>query len=337
MFARLSLVRAFGSFSVVATLAAATTPALAQEPPPTAPTVVAPAAAPSEYTRKTYPMSMLERPLVLPKWVVEPTVGVGITNSDNGTGETFGLGFDIGVAKKLQVGAMIEVPAGPVADFGLLAFNLQTALGRSANLRFDIGVQRASAHVGEESAKNDAFVVGVGVPIKARINRWLAFVSGSNAARAFGGSPVEVVDRSGQPTQSTYGFGPPLSSNLLSLSVLPESSDDPHGIFEHTIVSGSMFLPVGLLVQPHERISLGVRTGYRLLFSHVSGNDGTTLVHYVPLAFDVVVSPLRQLDIGFTAQIQGRIDDNMDHTDARVPTPRWEAERQFNIWIGGRI
>jgi hypothetical protein len=90
---------------------------------------------------------------------------------------------------------------------------------------------------------------------------------------------------------------------------------------------------VGLLVQPHDRVSLGVRTGYRMLFQHRTGMDDE-LTHFVPLAIDVVVNPIRQLDVGFTVLFPGRVDNGGNDT---LPKVGWGDQRQFNIWVGGRI
>ncbi len=329
---RIAFARALGFFSLAATTLAAGS-ARAQEPPPAA--VAAPVApAQRQYTRQTYPASLVDRPLVLPKWVFQPTVDVGISNSKAGTGESFGIGFDVGVARKLQIGAMFELPVGPAADFGLLAFNLQTPLGRSANLRFDVGVQRGSFHLDDDSIHTDGFVMGVGLPIKVKLHRMLAFISGSTAARGFAGGPVIAGDSDRK--QMTYGVFAPLGNDLFSLAVLP-GSHETGALVNETLVTGTMFLPMGLLVQPHDRISFAVRTGYRLTFAHADGGGSDYIGHYVPLAFDVVVNPIRQLDIGFTALIQGYVGDNIAHSAGTTPAPGWADQRQFNIWIGGRI
>jgi hypothetical protein len=100
-----------------------------------------------------------------------------------------------------------------------------------------------------------------------------------------------------------------------------------------------MMLPVGVIFQPHDRISIGVRTGYRLAFSHTFGEGAsgkTPLEHFVPLSLDLVLNPIRQIDLGFTAFLFGFVG-SQDLLPSGASEPGWADLRQFSFWVAGRI
>src|SRR5262249_33294111 len=119
---------------------------------------------------------------------------------------------------------------------------------------------------------------------------------------------------------------------------------------DHGRLSGSLYLPIGLLVQPHPRVALAVRTGYRVAFSQpafVSNAPleptptGESYQHFVPLDLELVVSPLRQLDLGLRAQLQGRVGQSGDLGNTTLPLGAWplgwSEVRQFTLWVTYRI
>jgi hypothetical protein len=113
----------------------------------------------------------------------------------------------------------------------------------------------------------------------------------------------------------------------------------------YSVVIGAVKLPLGLLFQPHARVALGLRTGYRMQFTSGEPHGGTLVQHEIPLAFDLVVSPLRQLDLGFTAGFAGRVAQNGNGNGSYenavlsmgVVNIGWADERQLSFWIGGRL
>jgi hypothetical protein len=86
-------------------------------------------------------------------------------------------------------------------------------------------------------------------------------------------------------------------------------ASDPLGI-KGTSIVGSLYLPLGLLIQPHPIVSFAARTGYRLQFQHSESTapskaTSDLMLHFVPLAFDVVFDVVHVVDLGFTATIVG--------------------------------
>jgi hypothetical protein len=158
----------------------------------------------------------------------------------------------------------------------------------------------------------------------------LAFVSSDATARGFGPQPIQA---SKDGKVSSYGAGIIYSTDLLSMWV----ADTGSSTSSSTTLLAAMMLPVGLLFQPHDRISFGLRTGYRLAFSHSFG-DGVTgrtpILHYVPLSLDLVVNPIRQLDVGFTAFLFGYVASQYMPGGSG---PDWADLRLFSFWVAGRI
>jgi hypothetical protein len=303
------------------------TAARAEEPP-------AAVASEEEPSRRTYPASRVERPLLLPPLVFEPQIGVGVTNVDNGgNGETLSFGVDAGVVKRLQLGLFFDFPLDPNADFGTFLFDVQLGLHKMVNLRFDVGAERFSVRLGQlGGTTKDGFVAAVGVPVKIKLHRMLAFVSSDSSARGFGPQPLQA---SKDGKTSAYGAGVIFSNDLVALWV----ADTGSAGIGSTSLFGALMLPVGFIFQPHDRISFGVRSGYRLAFFHTFGDGApsrTPLVHYVPLALDLVVNPIRQLDLGFTAFLFGFVG-SQNLLPSGASGPGWADLRQFNFWVAGRI
>jgi hypothetical protein len=285
------------------------------------------------YTRQSYPMALLERPLLLPHLVFQPTLETGLTNTAVGTTEALGLGLDVGITRHLQLGFLLDLAFQPQTDLATFVFVAQTPLGRWGSLRLDVGTQRIYE---TREFVPSGFTGGLGLPIKVRLCGWLAIVSGSSAARAFGGQPL--YERTG------LGVDPPLTQDLVSVAWVPYVGGEyyAHGTAEHDVVTGSVFAPVGLLLQPHERVSLTLGSGYRFTFSHMIDALVTPdyLTHSVPVAVELVVSPIRQLDVGVSLFIPGQVADNGRHSgfSSGVDAPiGWGDVRKINIWLAGRI
>jgi hypothetical protein len=297
-------------------------------------------AAAAPWTKRGYPASLVERPLILPQWMFQPWVGVAITNVEtsflnmqqSGTGEVFAFALDVGLARRLQAGIFFAFPVDPNADFGTFLANLQLGLTDELNLRFDIGGEQISFHSGAPVGSNtqSAFLVGLGLPWKVKLHRMLALFGGSASAPGFGFYPITVVGQTSVYTTTALS-----SEDLLALAVVD------FGGTVGTAIFGGLTLPLGLRVQPHDRISFAVRTAYRMTFTHNESSSNTAgrispptpLLHYVPLSFDVVGNIIRQLDVGFTATLTGYIDS----TNVPSTNQGYADERVFTIWVNGRL
>jgi hypothetical protein len=281
-------------------------------------------AAADEVTKGNYPASLVERPMLAPPLQFEPTIGVGVTNVDgngngSGTGEVLSFGLEMGIVKRLQMGILFAFPVNPNPGFGTFLFNAQTKLSDTVSLRLDVGAEQLTLF-----GTTPMFVGGIGVPIKLKINRMLAFVSGATGADGFGPQPIFA---------GSYGYSMYFTSDVIAFAAF--QNDDGSGSVARGMI-GSFFVPVGFLFQPHERISFGVRSGYRLLFSHDSGGSqsSTSVAHFVPLGLDMNVNIIRQLDFKFSAMFAGVLKSE-DHA---VSTPsEWAAVRQFNFAVAGRF
>src|SRR5438128_633904 len=104
--------------------------------------------------KKRYPSSLVERPMILPPLMFQPTFEFNLSNrnqsgtTNGGVGESIGFGMDLGVVRGLQLGFFFAFPLHPVADFGDFVFNLQGGLGRAANFRLDLGAERIAGNSG---------------------------------------------------------------------------------------------------------------------------------------------------------------------------------------------
>jgi hypothetical protein len=251
---------------------------------------------------------------------------VGISNSSisvgnvdvGGTGEAVGAALDFGVVDGLQLGLFLDFPVHPNADIDTFAVNGQYALTEFVNGRLDLGMQRiiSSTTVLGRTITSSAtgFAFGLGLPFKWRFSDQLAFVSGRPAAFAFG-SPLQLVSSTSSGAGASSGLGILLTDDIFAMS-----------IFDHAKI-GALSLPVGLLAQVHPNVALELRAGYRLAFIIPETGD-TQTESFVPLALDVLVSPVSFLDFGFTFELPGDVDSS---------TIGYADLRQFLIFVQGRF
>jgi hypothetical protein len=310
-----------------------TQPAYAAPPPIVEPPAVT---APLPSPKRSYPASIVERPLILPPLMFQPALLLDISNSDSGgTGEVLGLSLDMGLARRLQAGFFFSFPVDPNADFGTFVANLQLGLADLVNLRFDIGVERisfaSSGSFGSRSTSVDGFLFGLGLPWKARLHRMFAVVGGAANAPGFGTQPM-IVDKAGKT--SVYGGGLLTSNDLLVLTVYDYTN--VVGPSFGTMLFGTFHIPIGVVIQPHDRISFGLRTGYRLSFNKCDGSacpGSPAITHWIPFSFDLVVNIIRQIDFGFTATLLGFVDSS------NTPSLKvdWADLRQFSLYVNGRF
>ncbi len=291
--------------------------------------------APTEVAPDRRPL--VERPMILPPLHFQPTLGVAFHNlSPGSTAETLSFGIDVGISRVFQAGFDFDFPVNPQGDFGLFVANLQARLAAPINVRLDVGAERlvfasgaAGSLLGIPSPvlRQDAFVFGVGLPLKWRLGRMFAIVSGSTAARGFGAQQF-VADRFGD---SIYGGSTLLSGDLLTMVVISANGG--------THAFGTLTLPIGVLFQPHAVIALGVRTAYRMSFE-IGDGALSGLQHYVPLAFDAVVSVVGRLDIGFTATLSGFVGNSRGGSAITLPAYNnigYADYRVFEVWLAAHL
>lgn len=286
--------------------------------------------------KRMYPAALIDRPLILPRFMFQPTVEVDMTHIKDGSqGLALAAGLDVGLARHLQAGILFAFPLYPGAGFGDFVANLQIGLG-AVNLRFDIGTERLSVfpEKGPTSSK-DTFVFGLGLPYKGRLGSVVALVGGSTAARGFGTAPFLNFGSTGFLSGAAYGgtsFS--ASSDLFTLQVFDAGSNT-------TGVIGSLLVPLGILIQPHPVFSLGVAAAYRLTFTTETGGSSstpTTLQHSVPLKFDLTFTVARIVDLGFTALILGPIATQAGGTTKTVSGSDYVSLLQkYDFWVAVRF
>jgi len=269
--------------------------------------------APGTYTKATYPNSYVLRPLMLPEGMAQADSSLAISNyrtltATTNTGTNMNLGFDMGLVPRLQTGLLLSLPLTPDGGFGMLVGNAQYALAPFANLRFDVGASRLSQQMAAmgnttRTESTTGFVWGVGLPMKWRLSDSVAVTTGRSTASAFG-------------VASKVNGYLTTSDDIITMS--SGSFTDMNGnSFSSTM--WTFGLPVGMLAQVHDRIGLGLRTGFRLL-----RGDGVADDTAIPMAFDLMTRVARPLDLGFTFELPGWTSD-------------YGAIKNVNLWAQARF
>jgi hypothetical protein len=73
-----------------------------------------------------------------------------------------------------------------------------------------------------------------------------------------------------------------------------------------------------MIVQPLDRMGLGLRTGFRVMRGDVAGDTA------IPWAFDVIGNVVRPLDLGLTFEMPGWTSD-------------YGAVKNVNVWAQARF
>ena len=263
--------------------------------------------------KREYPLALIDRPLLLPRFMSEPSAEIAMTNFSGGSSAgAVALGFDIGLSRRYALGLLIDVPFYPNANFGEAVLNSEIRLNRFLNLRIDVGVQhpfRTSTVFDNQSSWGA--ILGLGLPFKLKLHRMFALVSGSSDARGFGPSLFLASAR-----QKVYTTGYLMTNDLIAVAVQTDGT-----------VAGAFSIPVGVLFAPHPRFSLTLRSGYRLSF--LSG--GRAPVHYVPIALDAQVTVVRSFDVGVSAVLPGIVDGTLNGAEGYADL------RIFTLWMQGRF
>jgi hypothetical protein len=279
------------------------------------------------------PTSLVERPLTLPRAMIQPTLEGNLSNSLryydpdlNHLGGSLGFGVDIGISSRIQAGFFFTLPLSPIANLGQVVANLQASLVRNLfNLRVDLGVQRLSQRSPFGNNHSDWLVLGIGLPLRLKLHSMVALVAGSTTARGFGTPP----------------FLAPQGDDWVNWSGAFASNDVLALFATSSLVNGSVLVPFGLLIQPHPIVSFGGRAGYRYAFFRSS--SGPTLhYHFVPVAFDLTITVGQSVDLGFTATILGPVSNDQRSLPPGVyflipPTSYWREFQSYDFFVAARF
>jgi hypothetical protein len=280
------------------------------------------AADPSGGDRAGYPAVVIDRPLTLPPRTAQSAVGMDLSSGNSGgvssTGETLAFGTDVGLLRRVQAGAYFALPVSPVSNFGTFLSNVQAQLGRAAKLRFDLGVTRFVAAADHSS--RDFVTIALGVPLKLRVHRLLALVSGSTTALGFG--PTLHLPRSAPIGFSGY------HGNAVTNSALVTVVGDASG----QLLTAQV--PIGLLLQLHRAVAVTAGVAYRAVISL----PNATVLHTLPIDGEVSVNVIPRLDVGFHFELAGFLGASWARGGPSTWHPGWFADtRVFSFIAGGRI
>jgi hypothetical protein len=290
------------------------------------------ASAQEEVTKKNYPASMVERPMILPPLMFQPSFEGDLTNVQfppttlTGQGGTIAFGLDVGIVRRFQAGVFFAFPVHPVGGFGDFLANAQINLVKhTLNFRADLGAEQVTLAGGGASFSKAGFYFALGLPLKVKLHRVFALTSGSTWARGIHSQPH--VSTTPQNNAGLYGSSVQ-TNQLLTFFVF-----DAGGAAGGTLI-GAFHLPIGFLIQPIPQLAFGIRTGYRVVFSSAN-NSGQT--HWVPLAFDLVGTIARMVDLGFTAQILGLVATTGGTAGGTAVSSRWADVQMYDFWVGARF
>jgi hypothetical protein len=267
--------------AVMAAVALMAAPESASPLPSTAVALSVPAPA-----KPAYPWALLDRPLVAPRGTafVREEVTLGALPGASTYGATEVIGGEVGVGHGVQLGLQAALPLVAAPNGGTVLASLQVGLTHNIALFVEGGYERAQF---PEELTNvvqtlDAGVLGVALPSKWKLNRWVGIT-------AFGG---------GLRSQWLLNYGDiysPLSAVLSTdlFSVRVGGTDS---------TTYSVFVPVGLLLQPHPMFALHIQTGPRLIFSNKSFTNLSA-----PLNVDAVVTPHSRVDVGVSLGLNGAL------------------------------
>jgi hypothetical protein len=235
----------------------------------------------------SYPWALFDRPLAAPRGVAlvreEVTMGV-IGDSPWLEGAAEVLGFELGVGRGVQIGTQVAFPLTRFPGQGTVLTSVQVDISRHAAFRLETGFERATAPSSGLLIDANGGFVSLAFPARWRIARALAITGG-------GGSGL----RSGWlvnygPAYSS--FSPFLSEGLFAIR---------GSLYASPGILFSLFLPVGLLFQPHRAIALHLQTGVRATFAEIYP---TAIC--VPIDLDVVVTPHPRIDLGASLDVAGQ-------------------------------
>jgi hypothetical protein len=125
----------------------------------------------------------------------------------------------------------------------------------------------------------------------------------------------------GRTNASAFGVASKINGYLLSSDDIITMSSGSFTLMNGSTASATVWtfgLPVGMIAQVHDRIGLGVRTGFRLMRGDVASDTA------IPWAFDILGNVARPLDLGVTFELPGWTSD-------------YGAVKNVNVWAQARF
>jgi hypothetical protein len=225
-----------------------------------------------------YPGAFIDRPLVLPPGMLQPHAGWELLGFRGGpTRNSIGFGADVGVFRDFQIGASAVLTEAPDLGFDRVAARGLIALHPAAAVRVDTSIYRFLG-VPQEYG----YASGIGLSIKIPlVPGTLALISG----RSFALPPI------GRTEELHF------ADDLFTLDL------------NHSNVTATLGIPMGLELQAIPQLSLLLRSGYRHGFG-----GGLYSEDWVPVGLDVLVN-LAPVDLIASAELPGNL---RGHTDIFV-------------------
>jgi hypothetical protein len=250
-----------------------------------------------------FPTALIDRPLTLPRGAVEVNALVNYSdwNEDGGsaTGESGVLGIEIGATRDVQIGFAAALPLNPGFGFGSLVGSVLVNLGPAA-AHFAAGYERlgvVGVSSGGGAPTSDSFGLlfgSVGVPVKLRLAPGIAFVSGTTSAFKYA-FPVNL----GAVGVGVYEGGAINCFSCGDLVTVAHATSGGNGALVNVNV------PIGLLFQVAEPLSVTLFTGYHAVFE-VGGNSSES-IHFIPIGVEAVLSPSAGGEFGVSFMLPGEV------------------------------
>jgi hypothetical protein len=255
---------------------------------------------------------LINRSMTLPRGALDLTLQGTYTNLASGatpgsdvpgtfTGATLAFAVDYGVGDQVQLGLAVALPIDPAVSFGSVLASTAFALNPDAALRLDVGYERIGG-IGEGATpiRSDRWFGAVGAPIKVPFSPSVAFVTGRVGAVHFG--HFDVIGA--RPTGIYLGatLAPEAASDFFVFSAGNNNSRTAIGIN----------LPLGLLLQPDPHFAFTLYTGYSAVITFpLSGStESMSVLHFVPVGIEAVVTAARALDIGMRFFFDGYVAES---------------------------
>ena len=230
------------------------------------------------------PGAFIERPLVLPAGAVQPQLGWELAGYRAGGPVQNGLwlGADAGVAGFLQIGVAAVLTEAPDLGFDRATARGLFSLHPDAAIRLDTSVYRFRGVGSTEYG----YASGIGLSLRLPVVRGvLSLISG----RAFGLPPIaRTLDEAH------------FADDLFTLDL------------NHSNVTATVGLPVGLQLQATEEVALLLRSGFRHGFG-----GGNYDENWVPVGVDVLFN-LSPVDLIGSAELPGNLRTHADVIVVRV-------------------
>jgi hypothetical protein len=258
------------------------------------------------------------RPITLPAGTVELTLlgnystwrGGSLTR-DPLSGESGGLGVDIGLGDRAQIGLAAAVPLNPGATFGSAMIDATFAVTSHTAVRLDFAVERAGTNGGTGS--NSHWVrnlAGAGLYMRLPLSSNVEFVWGRPGAIGLSRFLNLGINEYGTGGKAEYAGGSffPERVGIVLASGGGDTLMFSTGSHDSgTIVSFN--IPLGILVRPVPQLSLTLQAGYAGALFAPQGPSvvSTFMQHFVPVGLEAVLSPIAPLDVGVNVLLDNYI------------------------------